>query len=119
MKRIIIIGAVMLTLFMVQNVFAVERHIKVDDKGGWSSVDQKDTIVPDNDGGWYINGRHFIPNGSEGWVSDDGKISIKLDGEGGWWVNNDHYVSDGQGGWKTAGGKTVKPAADGGLLITE
>lgn len=117
MKRIIMVGAVLLAIFMAQNVFAAERHIKMDDKGGWASVDQKDTIVPDGEGGWHINGRHFIPDGPEGWKSDDGQISVKLDGEGGWWINNDHFIPDGQGGWKTTAGKTVKPSDDGGLLI--
>ena len=116
MKRIFIVGAVLLALFMAQNVFA-ERHIKMDDQGGWASLDKKDTIVPDEAGGWYINGRHFIPDGPEGWKSDDGKISVKLDGEGGWWINNDHFVPDGEGGWKTDGDKTVKSDGENGLII--
>lgn len=119
MKRIFIIGVVLLTIFMAQSIFAAERHIKMDDKGGWASVDQKDTIVPDGDGGWYINGQHFVKDGPEGWKTSDGKISVKLDQNGGWWVNNEHYVPDGQGGWKTESGKTVKPSDEGGLLITD
>lgn len=117
MKRIVMIGAVLLAMVMAQSVFAAERHIKMDDQGGWVSVDQKDTIIPDGKDGWFINGQHFVPDGPDAWKSDDGKITVKLDGAGGWWINDEHFFPDGKGGWTTEDGKTVKPSDEGGLLI--
>lgn len=117
MQRILIVGVILTALFMAQNVFAAERYIKMDEQGNWASIDQKDTIVPDNEGGWYINGQHFIADGPNGWKSEDGQTVIILDGQGGWWINSDHFIPDGEGGWKTETGKTVKPHGEDGLLI--
>lgn len=117
MKRILVIALVIMAVFAAQNALAGDRHLQVDGKGGWTSPDQKDMIIPDNAGGWWINNYHFIPDGPDAWKTTDGKYSIKMDGDGGWWVNDDHYVPDGQGNWQTTGGKTVKSDGADGWII--
>lgn len=75
MKRILVIGVILLAVFAAQNVFAREAHMS-----GWNE-----------EGNMHVNGQPFKYNaGDRGWHSADGQHHVRFD-DGGMYFNDDFF----------------------------